>query len=562
MEFSVWNIINVLGALGLFIYGLKVMSEGIQRAAGKQLRNFLNRMTSSKLKGLLSGFFITSIIQSSSASTVLTVGFVNAGLMTVAQSLGVIMGINIGTTVTSWIISVLGVQMSSYKTILPVLILIVPLLLSRNKKWNAWGDFLVGFVLLIIGIFFMRDNIPDIDKFGESLTFIESASKYGFLSALIFVFFGLIFTILLQSSSATIALTLVFCNKGWLTFDIAAAMVLGANIGTTSTAEIAALIGNVAAKQVARVHSLFNIFGVIWMLPLMGLVLEAVDWLGLKLFYTGSAFTDDQSIPLALSIFHTLFNVLNTLLFLLIPGFLIRTAIKTVKKKSDSDEPDTFKPIDDPFNLPELTILGAQKEVAKFAGITKKMNLYFIQLFNEVEFDKQDNYYERLARHELIINAFQASLSQYLNKALSDEVSLATTGKMNALHQICLHLEDTGNLYIQMADTLRNKNAEKIWFNQQQRSLLSRVLHLLNQQHKLIEDHLQTSKNNPFSDALASVHFNEINVKIHQDSKVSDFNQDIKKESIPFFESILENCHSLNTYHFKILQSIGTQLKD
>lgn len=538
------------------------MSEGIQRAAGKHLRNFLNRMTSSKLTGLLSGFTITSIIQSSSASTVLTVGFVNAGLMTVAQSLGVLMGINIGTTITSWIISVLGVQMSSYKTILPVLILIVPLLLSRKKKWNAWGDFLVGFVLLIIGIFFMRDNIPDIDKFGESLSFVESASKYGFLSALFFVFFGLIITILLQSSTATIALTIVFCNKGWLSFDIAAAMVLGANIGTASTAEIAALIGNMAAKQVARIHSLFNIFGVIWMLPLMSLVLEGVDWLGLNLFYSASAFIDEKSIPLALSIFHTLFNVLNTLLFLLIPGFLIRTAIRTVRKTSLSEEVDTFKPIDDPFNLPELTILGAQREVEKFAGITKKMNLYFIQLFNEVEFDKQEMYYEKLARHELVINAFQASLSQYLNKALSDEVSLSTTRKMNSLNQICLHLEDTGNLYLRMADLLRDKNSSRIWFNQQQRSLLSRVFHLLSQQHKLIQDQLHASKNNPFSDAMLSIHFEEINVKINTDSKISEFQQDLKKESIPYFESMLENCQSLNNDHYKILQLIKSNLKD
>ncbi|MBK7427181.1 MAG: hypothetical protein IPI60_09195 [Saprospiraceae bacterium] len=190
------------------------------------------------------------------------------------------------------------------------------------------------------------------------------------------------------------------------------------------------------------------------------------------------------------------------------------------------------------------------------------MNLFFIQLFQEVEFDKQELIYEKLVRHEIVINAFQASLSQYLNKASADELSINTSQKMNALNQICLHLEQSGGTYLKMAEILRNKNLEMIWFNQQQRSVLSRILHLLNQQHKLIQDHLHSTKNNPFSEALVSAYFNEINVKIHQDSKVSDFNQDVKKESIPFFESILDNCHNLNTYHFKILQLIKNQLKD
>lgn len=562
MEFSIWNIINVFGALGLFIYGLKVMSEGIQRAAGKQLRNFLNRVTSSLLKGLLSGLLITSVIQSSSAASVLVVGFVNAGLMTVYQSLGIIFGINIGTTITSWIVSILGVSLSTYQSVLPLFILIVPLLFVRNKKLNAWGEVMVGFVLLIIGIFFMRENVPDINLINENFPFIETSTQYGFLSILLFVLFGIIFTVFLQSSSASIALTIVFCNRGWLDYDMAAAMVLGANIGTTSTAEFAALIGNYSAKHTARIHSLFNIFGVLFTLPLIGLILPFVDWIGLQLFYTESAYSNDTSIPLALSIFHTVFNVFNALVFMLIPGFLVRASAATLRKTRIKDEQDTFKVIEDPFNLPELTILGAQKEVAKFAGITKKMNLFFIQLFQEVEFDKQELIYEKLVRHEIVINAFQASLSQYLNKASADELSINTSQKMNALNQICLHLEQSGGTYLKMAEILRNKNLEMIWFNQQQRSVLSRILHLLNQQHKLIQDHLHSTKNNPFSEALVSAYFNEINVKIHQDSKVSDFNQDVKKESIPFFENILDNCHSLNNYHFKILQLIRNQLKD
>jgi phosphate:Na+ symporter len=492
VEFSWLNIINVLGSLALFIYGLKVMSDGIQRAAGKALRSFLNKMTSNKAMALFTGFIITSLIQSSSASTVLTVGFVNAGLLNLSQSLGVIFGINIGTTVTGWIISVLGIQLNSYQTVLPMLILSIPLLFSKRKLLNAWGDFLMGFFLLLIGLFFMRDNVPDFSLISSNFSILENLAEYGYASSFIFILFGVLTTVILQSSTATMALTLVLCNKGWLPFDISAAMILGANIGTTSTAEIAAIIGNVSARRSARIHTLLNVFGSVWAWALLPLLLKAVDFIGLNIFYDKSAFLEEKSVPIALAIFHSIFNILNVALFMLFPRLLVVAAIKTIRTgKSVTDEKYTTNPLSDNFNLPELTILGAQREVAKFASITKKMNNLVTRMVIETESDSRNNCYQMIVKNEDIIDQFEKTLSNYLTESLSVEVTSGISHKITALQNICHEFERVGDLYLDMANQLKEKNDNNIWFNTQQRTQVHSMLLILNKQHKILIDALK-----------------------------------------------------------------------
>ncbi len=464
------------------------MSDGIQRAAGSALRSFLDRMTSSKFLAISTGFIITSLIQSSSGSTVLIVGFVNAGLLNVSQSIGLLFGINIGTTVTAWIISVLGFNFSSYQSILPLLIIIIPLIFSRKKSLNAWGDFFMGLILLLIGLFFMRENIPNFSNIRGELSFIEQLAGHGLWSILLFILISMAITVVLQSSTATLALTLVLCNRGWLPFEVASAMVLGSNIGTTSTAEIASLIGNREARMTARIHTFFNFYGVLWAIVLLPFLLRLVDWIGMTLFYQNSAFDDAFAVPVALAVFHTVFNVINVGIFLFIPGVLLYSADKTVPHKKSKAQKDEHlsRQLSNTLNLPELTVMSVKKEVADFATLTLKMNNLVTKMLLEIEHDARENAYQLIKQKEKTIDNFEKVLRKKLSNALSEEVTSKTSFEISGLLNICNELERIGDLYMDMARVLKHKHEKAIWFNTQQRSQSKSLLFILGKEHEVI----------------------------------------------------------------------------
>jgi len=263
MSYSFFDFLTLIGALGFFIYGMKVMREGIQKVAGSNMRKVLGMMTSNRFKGIFTGFLITSIVQSSSATTVMVVSFVNAGLLTLIQSIGVIMGANIGTTVTAWLISIVGFKVSISSFALPIIGFALPMLFSRKSKIKSWGEVLIGFAILFIGLNELKGAVPDLESDPAILEFLSSFTDMGVLSVLLFVGIGTIVTITVQSSSAAMALTLVMANNGWIPFEMAAAMVLGENIGTTITANLAAMVANVHAKRAARAHLIFNLSGIL-----------------------------------------------------------------------------------------------------------------------------------------------------------------------------------------------------------------------------------------------------------------------------------------------------------
>lgn len=533
------------------------MSDGIQRAAGQTLRGFLNKMTSSKLLALFTGFIITSLIQSSSASTVLTVGLVNAGLLTVGQSVGVIFGINIGTTVTGWIISVLGVQLSSYQTVLPLLILITPLLFAKKKIYNAWGDFLMGFILLLIGLFFMRDNVPDFSALSADLAFLEKLASYGILSTVLFVVIGFLITVVLQSSTATMALTLVLCTKGWLPFEVSTAMILGSNIGTTSTAEIAALIGSVAARRTARIHTFFNLYGSIWAILLMPFLLRISDWIGNSIFYDGTAFDDIDAVPYALAVFHSLFNILNVGIFLLFPRLLIYSAMKSVREKPKELEDDISTPLKDSTNLPELSILAAQNEVVKFAAITKKMNQFLSKMLSEVEEDARQNAYQIIRKNEEKIDRFQKVITNYLSDVMSVEMTSKTSHRISAMLSICNEFERIGDLYLDMAKLFNEKNQENIWFNTQQRSQTQSMLFILDKEHTVIIDAMSRKSNQILVKGELSTLHNELKeLSLLAETDMED-NPDYHKKSPKVFNSIMQTADNISDH----LYSIGRLLE-
>jgi phosphate:Na+ symporter len=334
-------IFQLLGALGMFLYGMNLMSNGLQKAAGSKMRGLLTKMTSTPFKGVMTGLGITSVIQSSSATTVMTVGFVNAGLLTLAESVGVIMGANIGTTVTAWMVSWLGFKSDISVLAIPLMAVGFILSLSKRDKRRHISELIIGFSLLFLGLSFMKNSVPDLSP--ESMGFIQEWTSFGFGSVLIFLIFGTLLTLVLQSSSATMAITLIMVNMGWIPFEMGAAMVLGENIGTTITANIAAAVGSVNAKRAAMSHTLFNMFGVIWALiffkPLLALVGIIIASMGLP---NPLEVVDGTASLYGISMLHTLFNVINTLILIWFVKYIVK-AVEFIIKDKKSAEDDTVK---------------------------------------------------------------------------------------------------------------------------------------------------------------------------------------------------------------------------
>ena len=358
MDFTFGDLLTLIGSLGLFLYGMKVMSDALMEVAGDKMRNILATMTSNRVFAVFTGFLITSVIQSSSATTLMVVSFSNAALLTLGESIGVIMGANIGTTVTAWLITILGFKVSMTSIALPLVGLGFLLTFSKNRNSKHWGYFIVGFAVLFIGLQFLKDSVPDIRNNPGALEFLTKYTQMGLASVLLFLLIGTVLTVIVQSSSATMALTLVMCNEGWIPFDMAVAMVLGENIGTTITANLAALVANFNAKRTARAHLIFNALGVIWMIILYVPFLNTIDW-----FVTrdglASPFVEATAIPVALSLFHTSFNIINTMVLIWFVPLIASVVIRLVPEKVDPT-----KEIDQPMYLNKADLRYPQTGIA------------------------------------------------------------------------------------------------------------------------------------------------------------------------------------------------------
>ncbi|RZV65936.1 MAG: Na/Pi cotransporter family protein [Flavobacteriaceae bacterium] len=342
MEYGFSNILQLLGALGLFLFGMKVMSDALLRLAGNKMRTILATMTSNRVLGISTGFLITSVIQSSSATTLMVVSFSNASLLTLTEAISVIMGANIGTTITAWLITILGFKVSMSAIALPLVGLGFALTFGKKEHLKNWGEFIIGFAILFIGIQFLKEAMPDINENPGILEFLKRYTDLGFWSVLLFLMIGTILTVVIQSSSATMALTLIMTAQGWIPFEMAAAMVLGENIGTTITANLAAIVANYQAKRTARAHLIFNILGVIWVLLIFYPFLKGVSWLSAQLG-SNSPYVDAAAIPVAISLFHTTFNILNTFVLVWFVKPIARLVEKMVPEKVQPE-----KEIDEP----------------------------------------------------------------------------------------------------------------------------------------------------------------------------------------------------------------------
>lgn len=405
------TVFQIIGSLGLFLFGMKLMSDGLQKLSGERLREVMRKMTGNRFYGLFSGTFITMTVQSSTVTTVMVVSFVNAGLLTLREAIGVIMGANLGTTTTAWLIAILGFKFSLADIALPIIGVGVVVSFCKRAGWRSAGEFLVGFGLLFMGLEYLKNSVPDIQSHSEVLEWIREYSNMGFLSVLLFLAFGVILTLVVQSSAVAIAITITMAAKGWITLDLAAAIVLGENIGTTMTALVAAIPASLSGKRAAIAHLLFNVLGVVWMLAVFYWFVDFICWLvpaaGTPAAETlrAMSITDFDSltgaardaalekvaIPARLAMFHTMFNLTNICVLIgFVPqiekiacwiikggaGYKHRTALQRIEYLTSNVS-----------EMGELALFEGQKELVKLAELSGEMFNGFVYVIQNPDKD-------------------------------------------------------------------------------------------------------------------------------------------------------------------------------
>lgn len=504
MSYSFLDFLGLLGSVGLFLYGMKVMSEGLQKAAGDRLRNILSAMTRNRFTGTLTGFLITALIQSSSASTVMVVSFVNAGLMTLAQSMAVIMGANVGTTFTAWVIALFGFKVNISAFVLPLIGLSIPLLFTKSSRNKSIGEFLIGFAFLFMGLDMISKYVPDLQSNPEMFAFLQHYSSMGFGSVLIFMFVGLVLTMVIQSSAATFAITLIMCSKGWIDFDLSCALILGSNIGTTITPLLASMSGNVAAKRTAMGHLLFNLLGCFWVLcvfyPFVHLNVWITEDLGqgnptqLASYVNHIEKTQpdvydhlfdnslpqgheviakvselQQSVSIGLSVFHTVFNLINLAIMIWFTNLYVKIVCKLVPAKHKEDEEFQLKFISGGLvSATELNITQAEKEIAVFGERVGRM----LDMAKDLVHTKRDSeefstLYSRLEKYEDISDRMEIEIAHFLNRVAEGRLSNEGKHKIAGMLRMVSEIESIADCCMGDGKILVRKNQSGVKFNEE-----------------------------------------------------------------------------------------------
>lgn len=562
-DWGVAKLLILIGALAFFIYGMKIMSEGLQQAAGSRLRKLLGFMTGNRVTGVITGFLTTAVVQSSSVTTVMTVSFVNAGLMNLRQSAGVMLGANIGTTITGWLILLIGFKVSIGDYAYMIMAIALPLLFFKREKSKALVSTLFGFCILFIGLGALKSAVPSLSA-DNPLVLFFTEYKDAWYGPLMFVILGALVTVIIQSSSAAMALTLTLVSAGLIPFEVACAMVLGENIGTTITAELASLIANVHAKRSARIHSLFNLVGVAWMLlfmlfamptflKLMGFLVSAI---------TGETFdvNNPEMSNTGIALFHTLFNITNVLIMIWFVPQLVKIAERMVKSKGDADEEFHLDFIGGGIlSSPEVALLEAKKEVAKFGNTTARMNGFVRTILNSSDKKVKQKMFGKLKKYEEITDRVEIEITEYLSKAsrleMSEQASMRTRGMMN----ITTDLERIGDIYYQMGKALEKKENEKIWFSPEQRDGMNHMLDLLKKSFETMNENLNAeygaisigSANdrekeiNQFRDELRRIHLANIE------------SEDYNMASGLIFANLFASCEKVGDHIINVSEAVA-----
>ena len=465
MEYSFYDFLKLKGSLGLFLYGMKIMSEGLQKVAGDRLRSILTAMTTNRVTGVLTGVLITALIQSSSATTVMVVSFVNAGLLTLAESISVIMGANIGTTVTAWIISIFGFKVDMAAFALPLLAIALPLIFSGKSNRKSIGEFIFGFSFLFMGLSYLKANAPDLNANPEMLAFVQNYTDMGFFSILLFLFIGTILTMIVQASAATMAITLIMCANGWISLELGAALVLGENIGTTITANLAALTANTQAKRAALAHFVFNVFGVIWVLIIFHPFMELVNWVVDTFFQSNNP---EVAISYKLSAFHSIFNICNVCILIWGVKLIERTVCALIHPKEEDEEPRLRFITGGMLSTAELSILQARKEIHLFAERTHRMFGMVQDLMHTEKDDDFNKLFSRVEKYENISDNMELEIANYLNQVSEGRLSSESKLQIRAMLREVTEIESIGDSCYNLARTINRKRQTNQDFTEKQ----------------------------------------------------------------------------------------------
>lgn len=603
MEYSFYDFLKLIGSLGMFLYGMKVMSEGLQKVAGDRLRSILTAMTTNRVTGILTGVLITALIQSSSATTVMVVSFVNAGLLSLAQSITVIMGANVGTTVTAWIISIFGFKVSISSFAIPLVGLSIPFIFSGNSRRRSWGEFIIGFALLFLGLDFLKNSVPDIQSNPAILSFLTEYTNMGYLSIFLFLFIGTVLTIVVQSSSATMAITLIMCSKGWISFDIAAAMILGENIGTTITANMAALSANISAKRAAFAHFLFNIFGVCWVLILFYPFTKMIATLVTEFSSFGSPYqlaqfikdTDPAiinqisemtgkpsdpelaaisnqyqsmqvSVSYALSLFHTVFNIINVLIMGWFVNAYVFIVTRVIKQKNNDDEEFQLKYISGGMlSTSELSLLQVKKEILVYTERTHRMFGMVRNLLHMKEGSEEySKLYSRIEKYEQISDRMELEIANYLNKVADGRLSYEGKLQITAMLTMVTEIESMGDSCYHLARTMIRKQEAKTQFSDEIVSNIDTIFKLVDDainnmmqilpQNELDESDLNRTYNketeiNNFRNVLRITNIENVNAKKYE------------YQAGTFYMDLVEEAEKLADYVVNVVEAIKEKRK-
>ena len=518
------NVLSILGGLAMFLYGMALMSEGLQKSAGDRLRAFMAKMTSNAFKRVLTGTVVTCLVQSSSATTIMVVSFVNAGLLTLGNAIGVIMGANIGTTLTAWITS-LGFSVNIALFAVPMMGIGFILHSSKKATMKNIGQFLMGFAVMYVGLTFMKDCSNEVLGQYQTgmMSFFGSINGFGFWSILLFLIAGAVLTIVLQASSATMAITMLLAASGLIDFKLAVAMVLGENIGTTITANIAAAVANTSAKRAARAHTIFNIVGVIWVLCVFGpivklicVIMEGLDFYNpmeasrqlALVAHNGTQIAPElmetykNSLLYGIAMLHTLFNITNTLVLIWFTPLIEKAVVWLVKEPKGETEKYKLKYISGgPLHTAELSLEEAKLELIHFAEICRNGFGYVREAINEQDKSKFDELNDKLIKYEEITDRIEYEIATYLNEVSKNELSQESSAKVKAMYKIIGEMESLGDSGESIGRILKRKEAHGKVFDKTILDRLNKMCELIVKAYDVMIENLKTENLRDISNA-------------------------------------------------------------
>ena len=563
MDYSFYDFLKLLGSLALFLYGMKIMSEGLQKFAGDRLRRILTAMTTNRVMGVITGMLIIALIQSSSATTVMVVSFVNAGLLELAQSIGVIMGANIGTTVTAWIISALGFKVDIAAFAIPLLFFGLPLLFSSKSNRKSLGEFIFGFSFLFMGLQNLKANAPDLQQNPDMLQFVQNWADMGFISILIFVLIGTVLTMIVQASAATMAITLIMCANGWISFELGAALVLGENIGTTITANLAALTANTQAKRAALAHLVFNVFGVIWVLCLFPFFTGGISWFVENVMGVTET---SVAVPFKLSAFHTAFNICNVLIMIWFVKLIERT-VCTIYPSKEQDEEYRLRFISGGMlSTAELSILQAKKEIHLYAERTYRMYGMVKDLLHTEKEEDFNKLFSRIEKYESISDNMELEIANYLNQVSEGRLSSESKLEIRAMLREVTEIESIGDSCYNLARTINRRRQSNVDFVEKQYERIHNMMALVDQslrQMIVVINHAEHENRDV-----------DVNKSFNLENEINNYRNQLKNQNIldvnnkeydyqmgVYYMDIIAECEKLGDYVVNVVEAT-TDIKE